>query len=212
MNQNLGLYSTITSDYIVAGVKSQLNLREDSSWDLKFADDVNLGLQQLRNCFSFIPATTVLPILQHKVELPDGFIRLYTSNPTYSSYTFVNSDGSPVTTVDVSGVIITPGTNFDPQVIDGWMLFPTWITAQWVRIFFLSANLDANGDIKIPAIAEIALRSFVCQYYYEAQQNFNAAAVYERRFGRYKAWLTGVFATPDAIENRQLIRMQNQLY
>ena len=119
MNQlsKQGLYDTISTDFILAGVKMRLGLKDSTSEDIYLIDIINRGIKRLRNLGTMIPAIATVPIYDYKAELPDGFIKFTKSFPirlfnpedlvqdsTLFSYTQSTEEGRAEvnTTVDVA--------------------------------------------------------------------------------------------------------------
>lgn len=120
MNNLGGTYDTIDIEYVLAGCKSDLNLRDSTIEDLYLKDTINLGIKELRNMGTQIPAQGQLPIdqLNFNTKLPSGFIQLLYGYPivyTDASGFAVNGLNNQTITqmiVDADGDLI--GTNTIP--------------------------------------------------------------------------------------------------
>jgi hypothetical protein len=177
MNNKLGTYEQVTTDYVVAGCKMRLGIKDSSEDDLFLADAVNRGLKRLRSFATFIPAVATLPIDSNFVaKLPTGFVKF--NNPFPIVY--VDEFGKIISNANANAPAYINNTFFTDSpfstnanlcyggtvnVQGGYLFFSTNITARFVKIEFLTANVDNSGNLIIPAIAEDALTCFGCREY-----------------------------------------------
>jgi hypothetical protein len=96
MNQKAGMYEYIDMDYLLAGTKMKLGLRDTSSEDMFLRDALNFCLiHKLKNFGTQTYIITQLPIEKDgnpRVKLPNGFIRLVKENPIV----YVNAEGKSI--------------------------------------------------------------------------------------------------------------------
>jgi hypothetical protein len=117
MNNKQGTYEYITLDYVLAGVKSRLGLRQTTIYDSYLMDAINQVLKRLRSFATENYIVTQLEI-DHtsgtpKTKLPNGFIRFVKTMPIV----YVNAQGKAVngvnngtvnlTTIDIGGNLVT---------------------------------------------------------------------------------------------------------
>lgn len=105
MNQSIGLYDYLDRNFVLAGVKSQLGLRESTSEDAYLIDAINDGIKNLRIYGTMVPIITQLEIDHEgstpKAKLPQGFVKFVKDYPIV----YVNADGQA--TSGVSSQVIT---------------------------------------------------------------------------------------------------------
>lgn len=188
-NSLYGSFEQITTEYIVAGSKLKLGIRDSSEDDLYLADLVNLGVKRLRNLFTLVPAVAQLPIVDFKAKLPEGFVRFNHPIPI----TFTDEFGKAVTQgvgnpVFVNNAFYTNSpyefgadqstrVSGSYNIVNGYIFFSSGTTATHCKIAYLSTNVDEDGEVAIPAIAEDALTAFVCWNYCRTYfQKYSAVA------------------------------------
>ena len=83
MNQlaRQGIYETVSSDFVLSGVKMRLGLKDSTTEDIYLLDIINRGIKRLRSLGTMIPAQADVPIENFKAVLPDGFIRFTKTFP-----------------------------------------------------------------------------------------------------------------------------------
>ena len=100
MNQSVGTFEYIDADFILAGVKSQLGLRESTIDDAYLRDSINDGVKNLRIYGTLVPIVTQLEIDHEsatpKAKLPSGFVRFVKDCPIV----FVNAEGQAISGVN----------------------------------------------------------------------------------------------------------------
>jgi hypothetical protein len=248
MNQLQGTYEYIDLDYVLAGVKMQLGLRDTTSEDIYLRDCLNIILKDLRSFGTTTYIVTQLEIDHEgatpKCKLPDGFIRFV----KHGSIVFVNAEGQAVpavnenvqvgVTVNGEGQELGSTTYVFPyqglvqtqpafinnaffenspydqsrmdavtmNVVDGYMYFSDNLQADFVKIAYLG-TLYENGQIKIPAYAELALTYGACEKWSATQfaitgdQKFRIMQNdYQVKYARHKAKAKVIPLMPDAKE------------
>lgn len=83
MNQlaKQGIYETVSSDFVLSGVKMRLGLKDSTTEDIYLLDIINRGIKRLRSLGTMIPAEADVPIENFKAILPDGFVRFTKTFP-----------------------------------------------------------------------------------------------------------------------------------
>jgi len=99
--------------------------------------------------------TTVVAVTASGTDL--GSDTIVIQNPVYrfSAPSFINNAfpyDSPYDNNYVLGGTV--------NIIDGWLVFSTNVIADYIKIGYMSALMDENGNLKIPAYCERALRAF----------------------------------------------------
>jgi hypothetical protein len=210
MNNKGGVFDYITKEYVLAGCKMQLGLRDTTAEDMYLLDAINQGLNDLRNFGTQVYIVTQLEVnhdgVTPKAVLPEGFVRFVKRNPIV----YVTADGR-VTTGTSDGmvqlsVVEGDGTNLGTQtlpamigwsnycsptfinnpffenspyggvnylggtvnLVDGVLYFSDDVIADFIKIAYLGTNIQ-EGEIKIPAYAELALRYFACEMWSATQ-------------------------------------------
>ncbi len=224
-NSLYGTYEYITSDYVVSGVKMRLGIKNSTEDDLYLKDLCNMGIKELRNLYTLVPAIATLPIVDGKAKLPEGFVKFNKGN---YPIVYVNQSGK----VDMDNQRwASPLNNNNPfftdspfvdsgfypysglcNVENGYLFFEGNLESQFVKIAYLSTNLDENGEVKIPAIAERTLTAYICWNYCRTiRERPDIIAGYEYEFKKGKQWLKGLSAMPDSNENPYLYNQMNKL-
>lgn len=215
MNNKLGTYEQVTTEYVVAGCKMRLGIKDSSEDDLFLADAVNRGLKRLRSFATFVPAVTTLPIDSNFVaKLPDGFVKFnmpypiiyvdefgsMVQNANYQAPAWVNNTFFTDSPFSAAQNICYGGT---VNQVNGYLFFSTNTTARFVKIEFLTANVDDTGNLVIPAIAEDALTCFGCREYAMAfPDGFSAFQVqtWDSEWKAGKKELKGIFNGSQGID------------
>ncbi len=222
-NALYGTYEYITSDYVVAGAKMRLGIKSSTEDDLYLKDLCNQGIKRLRNLSTLVNAVAQLEIVDKKAKLPTGFVRF---NKGDFPIIYVNSSGSA--SLD-SQFGIAPLNNNNPffegspfegqgwlpynglcNVENGYLFFEGGFDAQFVKIAYLSTNIDQSGEIKIPAIAEDTLIAFVCWNYYRTMNDARYQS-WELEFKKGKQMLKGLAALSGSNEYPYINNQMNKL-
>lgn len=220
MNNNVGIFDTITADYIVAGAKMELDLTSTTTQDVYLLNKVNEAIPYFRDCFTLIPAVAQLYIdtVTLSAKLPSGFVKLMGSNPVRLLAPELDNtaNGNKVTgtispTGNIDGFFKGLQTNYtNVQVVDGYLYFGSGIKQDTCVISYITNNIDANGELKIPALAYRPLLAFLCsEWFFKA--NDPRYAKWEKRYVDGKRWLRGVMAAPDTLETQQLGYINNHM-
>lgn len=111
MNQKQGMYEYIDQNYVLAGCKMQLGLRDTTSEDLTLLDYINQIVKELRNFGTQTYIVTQLEIDKDgtpKCKLPDGFIRFVKKG----AVVFVDAEGRAISGVSnqVIDSVVTNGS------------------------------------------------------------------------------------------------------
>jgi hypothetical protein len=199
-----GAFETITLPYLVAGAKMKLRIKDSTEDDLYLEDLAQLAVRRIRNLGTFIPAIAQLQIVDLKAKLPEGFVKFNHSYPIR----FVDEFGKAVTrgavapnfvnnaffkdSPDASTYWLSGGT---VTLVDGYLFFSSDVKEKWVKIEYLSTNIDVNGDIVIPAIAEDAVVAFMCWNYCRTNFDKYGAVMqsYEIEWKKGKQHLRAIF-------------------
>lgn len=240
MNNEAGIFDFITDEYILAGVKDDLDLVDTTMYDFYLKDSINLGLKELKNVGLQIPCITQLEIVNLRAKLPKGFIRLLKRNPIVyvdAAGKAINGTGNNevtviATTVGGSNIGQTSFPTTSPvfhysapqfvndtffkespydvnfaiggsvNLVNGWLYFSDDVISNFVKVSYLGANMDENGDLLIPSYCERALRAFAayrfCRRFFEKY-----AAVlpdYKREWSNAKRECRGYAVLPDSME------------
>jgi hypothetical protein len=108
MNEQMGIYSTVSIDYILAGVKSDLSLEDTNSYDLFLKDAINLGNKELKSLGNLVQCVTQLEIIDFKAQLPVGFYQFTKNNPII----YVNAQGDAISGVpDGNATVVAVDAN-----------------------------------------------------------------------------------------------------
>lgn len=141
-----GIYDYISTEYVLAGVKSRLRLKDTTSEDLYLLDIINRGIKRLRNLGTMIPAQADVPIENFKAPLPPGFIRFTKSLPIRLFYpSDINSD----VTFTTQESTIQNGAFDIPTVTQSW---GGSVSNFHIPVFINSPFLDGLGDLAINGI------------------------------------------------------------
>lgn len=220
MNNDIGLFDTITADYIVNGAKMELDLVSTTTQDVYLLNKVNEGLGALRNFYTQVPQIAVLDInpVTLSAQVPNGFIRLMGNN---SVRLLDDSVNILIGDKKQQGNLPVPPTSdgffkgnlayyAGAKVVDGYIYFNNDITQTQCEISYLGTNIDEKGDLKIPAIAYRVLLSFVCsEWLYK--NNDKRYAKWDERWRSGKAWLRGIYNTPDELETKLMGYTNNHM-
>jgi hypothetical protein len=220
MNNNVGLFDTITADYIVAGAKMELDLTSTTTQDVYLLNKVNEVIPSMRDCFTLIPAIAELSIdlVTFSAKLPSGFVRLIGANPVrlLAPQLNTNINGNTVTgTIDpignVDGFYKGLQTNYtSAEVVDGYLYFGSGIQQDTCLISYISTNVDANGDLKIPSLAYRPLVAYLCsEWLYKS--NDPRYSKWDERWRRGKRWIKGIMAQPDSLEQQEMGYINNHM-
>jgi hypothetical protein len=102
MNQLQGTYEYIDLDYVLAGTKMQLGLRDTTSEDINLRDNLNQILKELRNFGTTTYIVTQLEIDHEgatpKAKLPDGFIRFV----KHGAIQFTDAEGRAIPAISTN--------------------------------------------------------------------------------------------------------------
>ena len=163
-----GTYEYVSIPYLLAGVKMRLGLRDTSDNDIYLTDLLNEGARELRNLGVQIPAIATLPIENKKAKLPKGFMRFTKKYPIR----YVSDGG----TAPTNGALVPEFINNaffqgDPNdlatiyggtvnIVDGYLYFSSDVDSPYCKISYLSANVDVNGNIRVPSYCQRALQAY----------------------------------------------------
>lgn len=156
MNQSGGLYDLIDMDYVLAGAKSKLGIRESTAEDMFLMDAINFCLvNKLKNFGVQTYSITQIPI-EHdstpRAKLPKGFIRFVQDNPII----YVNAAGMSIagtTSEVVTNTYVTDGgeylgsTQVETGVIRGAVFAPTFVNNTFYKDSPFDANLVLGGTV-----------------------------------------------------------------
>ncbi len=219
MNQDIGIFDTITDDYILSGVKMELDLTSSTTQDFYLLNKINEGLGALRNTYTLIPAVAILPINKDTLsaELPRGYNKTRGKNPIRM---LLNNAGRP-------NPVLSPVGSLDgffkgdlaygltAQIVDGYIWFGSTLSNDNIipdtcELSYTSTNIDANGNLKIPALAYRPLYAYACSEYLHKIGD-NRYQKWDKRWRDGKRWLRGVMAEPDSIEAQTLGYINNHM-
>jgi len=228
MNNENGSFEYITSAYVVAGAKMNLGIKHSTEDDLYLEDMLNEGVKQLRNLQTFVPAIATLPIEGGKAKLPLGFVRF---NKGDFPIRFVESNGQIDTSTSIFTAPVFGNNSFftDSPFADfagylpytgavnlsnGYLWLEGTIPNQFLKIAYLSVNVDEAGNILIPAIAERALKAYMCWkyssvYFKNYPQDIRIGWEREWKFG--KKHLKGLAAMNQSFEQPYIDYVINKL-
>lgn len=139
-----GVYDYVSTEYVLAGVKSRLRLKDTTSDDMYLLDIINRGIKRLRNLGTMVPAQADIPIEDFKAPLPAGFVR-FTKNFPIRLFDPGDINSDAVTFTTTQSTIET--TMFDiPTVTQSW----GGATANYnIPVFLNSPFLSGLGDLAI---------------------------------------------------------------
>lgn len=140
MNQSQGTYEFIDQNYVLAGIKMQLGLRESTSEDMYLLDSINQIVKDLRNFGTMTYIVSQIDI-DHtsgtpRAKLPEGFIRFVKTNPIV----YVTAEGL-VTNGTANGMVelITSegdGTNLGVQTLPSMVGYGNYCSPTFVNNAF----------------------------------------------------------------------------
>lgn len=201
MIQDIGIFDTITADYIVASAKMDLDLTSTTTQDVYLLNKVNEAIGALRNCFTLIPVPAIIPISYSNglgiAQTPKGYSKLLELSlaDTLEEAQNERQNNNPIT-----GVTIT----------DGFIYFSSNVTQPYCKLIYLSTNTDETGELKIPALALRPIKAYVCaEWLFKAEDK--RWARWDDRWRKGKAWLRGIMAEPSKIEAEQLGYINNHM-
>jgi len=215
MDNKLGTYEQVTIDYVVSGCKMRLGIKDSSEDDLFLADSVNRGLKRLRNLGMFIPAVTTVQINDnHTAKLPLGFIRFNQPYPIvfvdaegqliqngwYQVPRYINNTFYTDSPISATQQYTTGGT---VNQVNGYLFFSSDITARFAKIEFLTSNVDDNGELVVPAIAEDTLGAFGCREYglaFPDKVSQTSLRIWDKEWKAGKKMLKGIFNGSQGID------------
>lgn len=225
MNNEYGTYDVIAPEYVLAGVKQNLGIKNSTEDDLYLLDLINEGAKEIRSPLSFVPAIAQLQIVDAKAKLPIGFVRFAKGN---FPIRYVGQDGlipenAPYTApafVNNEFFTASPFQNFSSlapwngmvNVVDGYIYFEGNVTEQFVKIAYLSTRLDEQGNVVIPAVAERTIKAYACWKYCLAMRerpDITQAWAIEYKMG--KVGLKGKFNLLEAYERPFVEYVVNKL-
>jgi hypothetical protein len=220
MNNNIGLFDTITAEYVVAGAKMELDLTSTTTQDMYLENKCNEGIGALRSCYTLIPAIAELPIdpVTYSAQLPSGFVRLRGNSPVrlIDNDFSINANG---TQLQGSIGVVTNNSGFfkgdlnyymGAEVVDGYIYFGSAVNQTMCEISYVSTNIDANGDLKIPALAYRPLLAFLCSEWL-FKMNDPKSAKWDLRWRNGKRWFAGIMAQPDTLETQKMGYINNHM-
>jgi hypothetical protein len=223
MNNKYGTYETVTENYILSGVKLRLQIKDTTAHDFFIKDLINTAVKRLRNLGTLIPAVAQLPIVDYRAQLPNGFVRftqpysivfvdadgsasgIHNAYPNYTGQAFFKNSPDTALSTAFGGTV---------DIANGYLYFSTNITATFVKIAYISTNVDQDGNVLIPAIAEDAIGAFCA---------WNFTRVFPEKYGNYiiqsyenewkmgKKALKGIFASPNIQEYEAINRRINSM-
>ena len=152
MNNEVGTFDYITEDYILAGAKRKLGLRDTTIEDSYLKDLINECVgTQLRNAATRVQIVTQLQIERTggttpRAKLPSGFVRLTKKFPIV----YVNAEGMAVNGT-TNGVIETEyvtadGSQLGSQVLPSQNLLRSYASPTFINTgFFENSPYNSNN-------------------------------------------------------------------
>lgn len=207
MTNDNGINDVVTDQEILSQVKFVLRITDTNEHDTLILQFINDGVRLLRNNFSLIPLIARLQIdpLTHSVKLPKGFYELNGSNPIR---TFNNSDNVNHGALAPSAVVdgFYKGS-FSPclsaKVVGGYIYFGSETTDNMCEIAFLGLNVDSNGNLQIPRIADLCVRYFtIAEMCLMLPDKGEQYALYQKRFKEQKRYVRGEYAKSDSQDDK----------
>lgn len=206
----------------MAGAKQKLGIKNSTEDDLYLLDMVNAGVKRLRNLMTFVQAVAVLPIdpINFSSKLPPGFVRFNKGCPIVftDAQGQANQQSSLIYPVFINNPYFTqspflpqdPGFNITVNIVNGYLFFSSNVASEFCKVSFLSTNLDNNGDVQIPAIAEDTLVAFCCWNFCRTYRMPEAAS-YEYEYKKGRSWLKGLAASQQSIDEPYTSYLMNKL-
>jgi len=205
MNNLYATYDTITPEYVLAGCKQMLGIKNSTEDDLYILDLINEGVKSLRSPLNFIPAIATLQIVGGKAKLPDGFvsfprgkfpIRYVQANgfvdPTLANFTAPLFTNNPFYTQDpFTGFASLAPFNGIVNMANGYLFFEGETDVDFVKIAYMSTNLDYDGNVVIPAVTERAAKAYAGWKYSRTIKDYPAASSYEYEYKKCRTGLRG---------------------
>lgn len=159
MNNKQGTYEYIDIDYVLAGCKSQLGLRQTTIYDSYLKDAINQILKELRSFATQsyfvsqieVDHTGVTP----KAKLPDNFIRFTKTLPIV----YVNAEGKAISGVNDGTVdlIVTDGEGsvLSEQTLPSMINPLTFSSPVFVNNAFFANTPYGNGSVALSGTVNV---------------------------------------------------------
>jgi len=257
MNNEVGTFDYVTSNYVLAGAKRKLGLRDTTLEDAFLKDLINECVgTQLRNAATRIQQITQLAIervggITPRAKLPVGFIRLSKNIPIV----YVNAQGKAISGTNSADIVVTAvstggtyegSTNYGPisvpvmnstptavngafyennpygaglvfngsvYVESGYLYFSQDVTADFVKVAYLSLKIDDNGELMIPSLCSPAIEAYACWGW--CLSNFTThgavAPAHEKIWKNQKRMAKANFNLPSSLDYAVINRTMNSL-
>ena len=213
MTNDNGINDTVTDQEILSQVKFILRIKDTNEYDTLLLQFINDGVRLLRNNFTLVPLICQLQIDQTSLSarLPKGFYEL---NGTNAIRTFSSSTVNAIApSVPVDGYYKgTFNEGATAQIIGQYINFGSGVKDDMCQIAYLGLNLDTNGNLSIPRIADLCIRWYAaaefCLQGTPEQQNLYP--VYEKRFKKQKRYIRGEYAKGDTQDNKKSAEGHNK--
>ena len=218
MTNDNGLFDSVSENEILQKVKFRLGITDTPMNDAYILEVINDKLRDLVNFFTFTPKIAQLPIdlVNFVAPLPKGFLYLYGKSPV-RTFTSNTTTPSVLTTPNAIADGFFKGTLSDhdfASVMDGYLRFGTGVTDNWCQISFIGANLDANGELKIPRAADRCLTygamADFCLERGDAAQSAKYQ-IYDLKYKKEKAIIKGRFAHSDPQDEKRTSDIMNHM-
>lgn len=203
MTNDNGINDTVTDQELLSQVKFTLKIKDTNEHDAYLLQQINDGVRSLHNNFSLIPFVARLQINKTTLsaQLPKGFyqlngqnaIRTFTESPDKSIAPSVPNDGF------FKGEF---NSNRTAQIVGNYIQFGSDVKDDYCEIAYLGNNVDSQGNIQIPRIADLCVRWYACYMYYlelsdPRFKEFKTLYLEQRRFVR------GEYAKSDSQDNKR---------
>lgn len=202
MTNDNGINDIVTDQEILSQVKFMLKIVNTNEHDTYLLQAINDGVRQLRNNFSLIPLIAQLQIDKQtlSVQVPKGFYELRGRNPirTFSG----NVKNAIAPSVPTDGFYKGQFNDIeDAKVVNGYIYFGSAVTDTMCQISFLGLNVDSNGNLSIPRIADLAVRFYAMAQFYLLEGN-PLYSEFMRRFRHEKRFVRGEYARSDSQDQK----------
>jgi len=151
-----GIYDTVDQDFILAGVKMRLGMRDTTVDDMYLIDIINRGIKRLRNLGTMIPFETKIPIQDFRAPLPSNFIRFTKTYPIrlFFPVDLLDGNGAFLTNSSTETVIQNIGNQSNASLGVATQQTFNGNTSGTIPVFLNGAFYDCLGGIAIQGVDE----------------------------------------------------------
>jgi hypothetical protein len=220
MTNDNGINNSVTSQEILSAVKFELGIFNTNDHDAYILQAINNRLRDMTNLLTVVPLVAQLQIdlVTFTAKLPVNFmwlngvnpIRTFTDLPTNTPSVTV----SPAYVGDgfYKGSLSTPlGAQIPPPY--NHVYFGSDTTDTMCMIAFMGTNIDANGSLVLPRIADNYLTKGACADWCRSRGDASQKALfqsYDLEAKKAKAKVRGFAAHSDPQDQKRLAEINNK--